>query len=206
MQITGVPLILKYLAEYSAKKHEKLGKKRSQDLMQSGSEGESMLRLGSTQLSMRQIMKVAVWISLCSVLVLAHNVTYARELSQSASVWLPLLPNGEDGGGGDDGGGEPISAWAIFADTQWKTSSASIKRDAQGGHHLGYLYYEATDDEDAPTYGVYLYCASQCEEGANWNGVSFGERVTEIQVALTPDNQPRVLYRTSASEATGHDY
>lgn len=83
---------------------------------------------------------------------------------------------------------------AFFVETNWKTNSASIAIDAQGGNHLAYAYYEAVAD-GAPTSGVYLYCASDCDKEANWSGVAMGEGVKEIQVALTPQGQPRVLYR-----------
>jgi hypothetical protein len=71
--------------------------------------------------------------------------------------------------------------------------------------HLGYLYYQAVE-ENAPTYGVYLYCAGECQNTANWNGVALGEVVNEIQVAVTPNGEPRVLYRQSSTEGNGNDY
>ena len=43
---------------------------------------------------------------------------------------------------------------AFFAENQWKTSSASVAVDAQGGIHLAYYYYEPQDGE-SPTSAVY---------------------------------------------------
>src|SRR5687767_2361577 len=58
---------------------------------------------------------------------------------------------------------------AFFVDMRYKTSNASIQVDAAGGMHLAYDYYESVDSS-APTYGVYFYCATACEDEANWSG------------------------------------
>jgi hypothetical protein len=84
--------------------------------------------------------------------------------------------------------------WARFADTRWNTNSASIALDAEGGIHLAYHYYEAVGD-GAPTHGVYAYCAAACDGAANWQSVALGEQVNEIQLELTADGRPRLLYR-----------
>ena len=94
----------------------------------------------------------------------------------------------------------------LFIDTQYKTSNASIQVDAQGGMHLAYYYYEPAI-ENRPTYGVYFYCQSDCENISNWNGVGMGELVNEIQLQLTPAGQPRIIYRTpSQVRPSGVDY
>lgn len=182
------------------------------------------------------IRQVTYWIALVCLsltLFLPIEAAKANDDAGSSSIWIPFVESGKvddgnhgggDHGGGDNGGGgngggdhgggdnpppppPGLEAWAIFADTEWKTSNASAVTDADGGMHLGYLYYEAVDQgENAPTYGVYLYCASDCEDGANWNGVGFGNHVTEIQVALTPNGEPRVLYRQVAGERNGNDF
>jgi hypothetical protein len=94
---------------------------------------------------------------------------------------------------------------AFFVDEQYKTSSASIQIDSEAGSHLAYHYYNAVA-EGIPTYGVYLYCATACENEANWTGVSFGEQVNEVQLKLTPTGQPRILYRTRATDEDRNDY
>ncbi len=95
---------------------------------------------------------------------------------------------------------------AIFVDTQWKTSSASMAVDAQGGLHMAYYYYEPSGGQ-SPTAAVYLYCPTLCESGDNWHGVSMGEGVSEVQVALTAAGQPRMLYRTTSTvQSGGNDY
>lgn len=98
----------------------------------------------------------------------------------------------------------PAAPKALFAETQWKTSSVDIASDAQNGTHLVYAYYEAAN-MNAPTTGVYLYCASDCEQDANWHGVAMGAQVKEIQIDLTPQGQPRILYR-SVGANNGNDF
>ena len=99
----------------------------------------------------------------------------------------------------------PVKA-DLFIDTQYKTSSASIQVDGQGGMHLAYYYYEAAG-AGKPTYGVYLYCAAACEKSTSWTGVGMGELVNEIQLNLTPSGQPRVIFRTASQvRSTGNDY
>jgi hypothetical protein len=94
---------------------------------------------------------------------------------------------------------------AFFVDMQYKTSNANIQVDAAGGMHLAYDYYESVD-ANAPTSGVYLYCATACEDGANWSGVMFGEQVNEVQLKLTPAAQPRVLFRSRAIDEDRNDF
>lgn len=93
---------------------------------------------------------------------------------------------------------------AFFVDVEWKTSSASTVVDGQGGLHFAYLYYEGVG-EGIPTYGVYAYCPQSCDETGNWTTVGMGERVNEIQLALTSDGRPRILYRV-ANGANGFDF
>lgn len=83
----------------------------------------------------------------------------------------------------------------FFVDTQWRTSSASLETDTKGGNHLAFLYYHGLA-ENVPNSGAYFFCASGCDKPANWQGVRLGEEVNEIQLALTPQGNPRVLYRT----------
>ncbi|MAT99734.1 MAG: hypothetical protein CL608_21550 [Anaerolineaceae bacterium] len=95
---------------------------------------------------------------------------------------------------------------SFFVDDQFKTSSAGIQVDAQGGMHLVYYYYEPAI-ENRPTNGVYLYCPGGCEKPASWSGVAMGELVNEIQLQLTPAGQPRIVFRTlSQARPNGNDY
>ncbi|MEZ4558516.1 MAG: hypothetical protein R2854_19155 [Caldilineaceae bacterium] len=101
----------------------------------------------------------------------------------------------------------------VFVDTRWKTSNAAIQVDNRGALHVAYYYYEPQygpdpDGASNPTGAVYLTCAARCDDGANWAGVSLGERVNEVQLALTADGRPRLLYRTWESTVftDGRDY
>lgn len=100
----------------------------------------------------------------------------------------------------------PVARPAIFVDTQWKTSSAGMAVDAQGGLHMAYRYYEPNDGQ-SPTGAVYVTCPAACEVESNWAGVSMGEAVSEVQLALTTAGQPRLLYRTTSTvQNGGNDY
>lgn len=94
---------------------------------------------------------------------------------------------------------EPQQPIGFFADTQWRTASASIATDAQGGKHLAYVYYQGLA-EGVPNHGVYRYCARDCDTLSNWQGVGLGQEVNEIQLALTPQGRPRLLYRTRSGD------
>src|SRR5690606_4179336 len=149
------------------------------------------LRRFAQSYSIRQILFLTALVCFASAFFVPFEVTKASDEAGSSSIWIPLvesgrLDNGGDNGGGGNGGSNPppppppptSSAWAFFADTGWKTSSASVATDAKGGMHMAYLYYEPVGD-DAPTYGVYLYCASKCEDTNNWNGIGIGDVVNE---------------------------
>ena len=98
----------------------------------------------------------------------------------------------------------PASRQAIFASGEWKTSSASVKVDPQGGLHLGYYFYEPSNGQ-APTAAAYRYCAGQCDNAANWQTVRLAEDrvVLEVQLALTAAGQPRLLIRASSTVLAG---
>jgi hypothetical protein len=94
--------------------------------------------------------------------------------------------------------------WAHFANGQWNTNSASIAVDGNGGIHLAYHFYESVGD-NAPTHAVYAFCAAACEQAANWASVALGEVVNEIQLELTADGRPRLLYRVPTLD-TGNTF
>ena len=97
----------------------------------------------------------------------------------------------------------PSSA-GLFMETEWRTSSASLKVDQQGGQHVGYYYYEGMHD-NAPNYAVYAYCASQCEKSEQWQRVNLAQDrdVIEVQLALTKAGQPRMLIRADSTVYSG---
>ena len=97
---------------------------------------------------------------------------------------------------------------ALFLETNWRTSSASIQVDQNGGMHVAYYYYEAMHD-GAPNWAVYASCTSQCEKSEAWQRVNLAEDrdVVEVQLALTNAGQPRMLIRVESNVFTGgRDY
>ncbi|HYN87213.1 MAG TPA: hypothetical protein VER55_01725, partial [Ardenticatenaceae bacterium] len=112
---------------------------------------------------------------------------------------LPIQLTGGSAGSAD------TSVSSVFMDSEWKTSSASVAVDPKGGMHMAFYYYEPQAGE-APTGAGYQFCARNCENGANWRGVRIGEAVNEVQLALTPDGKPRVLYRATSEGGLGDDF
>lgn len=97
---------------------------------------------------------------------------------------------------------------ALFLESEWRTSSASLQKDNRGGLHVGYYFYEAQND-NAPNYAVYAYCNSSCETVTNWTKVKLAEErdVLEVQLTLTSAGQPRLLIRAvSTVYPDGKDY
>lgn len=98
----------------------------------------------------------------------------------------------------------PVSG-AFFVEPDTKTGSAAIAIDGAGGSHLAYAYYLPAAEHPA---AVYLYCPPgvDCTQGG-WSGVSMGDGVNEVQLALTSAGQPRLLFRTySATSGYDNDY
>jgi hypothetical protein len=129
------------------------------------------------------------------------------EETKSHAVYLPVVQRGIVGKPTATATPKPTSSptetatptppvvTAFFADTQWRTSSNSLATDGQGGIHLAYVYYNGLA-ENVPNSGVYQVCASNCDQPAQWKGVRLGEEVDEIQLRLTPEGRPRILFRT----------
>jgi hypothetical protein len=151
---------------------------------------------------------LAVWLALAGVLVLANAqrqpIVRAGDANDYA-IFLPVLvkntqdnvpPTPPPGNSGPN---------AFFVDDQYRSNSASIAVDAGGGMHVAYVYYQAAND-NAPTYGVYLYCPADCTNFDNWGGVGMGDLVTEIQLELTANGKPRILYRSFGSENSNDFY
>lgn len=92
----------------------------------------------------------------------------------------------------------------LFVTTTWKTSSASVQVDTNGGLHMGYYFYEPQDGT-APNHAVYRHCASQCGNSANWQEVALlpDRDVREVQLELTSGGQPRLLMVAASTVYTG---
>lgn len=95
---------------------------------------------------------------------------------------------------------------AIFVDTQYKTSNASIAIDGSGQKHRAF-YYDEANTSGAPSYAVYESCTNACENSNNWKGMAFAENVNEVQLELDPTGKPHLLIRTdSSTTANGYEY
>ena len=133
------------------------------------------------------------------------SVALAEQAASTPALYLPLVVGANSGATTPTKTPTPTSTTtpaqkaAFFATMQWKTSRSAIATDAAGGIHLAYTFYEAVAP-NAPTSGVYLYCAQACSNGESWSGVSMGELVKDIQLALTPQGRPRILYRTDTAD------
>ncbi|HRW10710.1 MAG TPA: hypothetical protein P5121_36665 [Caldilineaceae bacterium] len=93
---------------------------------------------------------------------------------------------------------------ALFLEDAWRTSSAALKQDNNGGLHVGYYYYEGQHD-GAPNYAVYAYCPADCGEPSHWAKVNLAEDrdVLEVQLALTSSGHPRLLIRADSTVYPG---
>jgi hypothetical protein len=157
--------------------------------------------------TIRQLIYLSAFLVFAVALLLPLGIARAED-EAVFSLWIPATRNGNSDNGGNGGNNppppppppppaEPV-AWRFFADPQWNTNSASMVTDAKGGIHLAYHYYEAAGD-GAPRHGVYEYCPSACDKTENWKSLAIGENVNEIQLELTPEGNPRLLYRVSSS-------
>jgi hypothetical protein len=99
----------------------------------------------------------------------------------------------------------PDERGGVFATRDVQTTSAAAAVDANGGMHFAYVGY-APMEQHPPAY--YAYCAptSSCIDPASWRSVTIGQDVEEVQLALTPAGQPRLLYRSLAADSSVRTY
>lgn len=97
----------------------------------------------------------------------------------------------------------PPAPAALFMEPETKTGTGNLMADGQGGLHSAYVYVLPYAEHPR---AIYRYCApgKDCSQNANWAGVALADYVDEVQLALTPAGQPRLLIRTRA-EASGYD-
>lgn len=89
----------------------------------------------------------------------------------------------------------------IFLDRTVKTASAATTIDANGGYHAAYVHYVPEVEKPQAVYG---YCTgTACNNKANWREVKLAENPREVQLAVTPLGQPRLLIVTSSTLYTG---
>ncbi|HWQ14453.1 MAG TPA: hypothetical protein VNL77_16755 [Roseiflexaceae bacterium] len=122
-------------------------------------------------------------------------------------IYLPLAAGGkgpgQPGDPGQPGNPGPVTRGAFFFNREAKNNSADVAIDAAGGMHAAYAYFTA-HVEHPPA--VYTYCpgpASACATPAGWSAVQLGDLANEVQLALTPAGQPRLLIVTSSTVFPG---
>ena len=121
---------------------------------------------------------------------------------RSTNLYLPLVMRG-----GPPVPPPPPARGALYIDKTVKAASAASAVDASGGMHAAYRHF-IPDAERPPA--VYAYCpppADQCGDPARWKTVKLADLVQEVQLALTPAGQPRLLIvATSTVHNGGKDY
>ena len=76
----------------------------------------------------------------------------------------------------------------VFVTRDVQTNSASAAVDAQGGMHTAYAGYSSANRS-----AFYAFCAGTCTDPAQWKSVALANNVDAVQLALTPQGQPRML-------------
>lgn len=82
---------------------------------------------------------------------------------------------------------------ALYLSKAIKTASASSEVDAAGGMHAAFVHFVPLADHPAAVYGVCSPGGDRCGSAANWQFVQLTDRAEEVQLALTPAGQPRLL-------------
>jgi hypothetical protein len=99
----------------------------------------------------------------------------------------------------------------FFTHREYLTYNAATAVDAQGGIHLAFSVSDEKHEQD-PTGqpALYTYCpgpASACADPSKWSTlVNLGERVNQVQIAVTPDGRPRTLVRQDRTDQNWSDY
>lgn len=147
-------------------------------------------------------LRTSNWLIIAACLGLAFAFTLRPARAQGPTVFLPLVVKS---GGTTQPPPQPVQG-AFFVEPNTRTANAAIAVDKQGGMHLAYSYF--LPDTENPA-AVYRYCSqpANCATLANWPGVQMLNFVNEVQLALTPSGQPRLLVRTNSTSASpGDDY
>lgn len=155
--------------------------------------------------------RVLLAVSACLTLV-ASSLTLAAPLAQQpgpTSVYLPLIRGGQGAGDPD----APVTPTPVpdqraarFLEPTIKHASAALALDSAGGMHAAYAHFLPTAENPR---AVYTYCTvgpAGCGSAASWQSVALGERVREVQLALTAQAQPRLLIVSDEPEQGGQLY
>lgn len=101
----------------------------------------------------------------------------------------------------------PVRGGAYFFATDVKTNDAAVAVDPSGGLHVAFKTFVAGVEQPAAYYG---YCPgapiADCAKAGGWTYTSFGSAVDEVQLALTADGRPRILFREGKAGTTFYNY
>ncbi|HMQ35730.1 MAG TPA: hypothetical protein PKD53_33805, partial [Chloroflexaceae bacterium] len=114
--------------------------------------------------------------------------------AQLARVYLPVIVT-HAGATPPSPAPGPSPRGGLFLNTASWNYNATIAVDRAGGLHAAYFATGETPDGVRPAY--YAYCPAQpagaCLQRAGWRQVALAEGADDVQIALTPAGQPRVL-------------
>lgn len=133
--------------------------------------------------------------------------------AEPTTLYLPMLRGGSapaeqpQNPGNPPVDPQPVANSAHFFSTQVKTNDADIAVDAAGGVHVAFKTFVAEVEHPAAYYG---YCANtpagSCATEAGWRYVSFGDRVDQVELALSPAGQPRIFFRMRDEATTSYNH
>lgn len=121
------------------------------------------------------------------------------------TTYLPGISTvGRRGNSGENTAGR---SGAYLFTTEVKTNDAAMVVDARGGLHVAFKTFVAEVEHPTAYYG---YCPgtplADCAKAAGWTYTSFGDRVDEVQLALSPAGKPRLLWRQRQESSLNYDY
>ncbi len=122
----------------------------------------------------------------------------AEEPPQNHQVYLPIVIRS-----GGPVTPPPPAESKFFVEPDKKIGSAGLAIDQNGGMHLAYAH--RVPDNEHPQ-AVYAYCppAAACANPQSWARLALPtDRVNEVQLAVTPAGQPRLLIRANSTVYTG---
>ncbi|HET9222866.1 MAG TPA: hypothetical protein VFO07_10200 [Roseiflexaceae bacterium] len=99
----------------------------------------------------------------------------------------------------------------FFTHRDYLMYNAATAVDANGGIHLAFNVSDEKHEEN-PTGepALYTYCpgpATACTDPSKWSTlVSLTERVTQVQIAVTPDGRPRLLVGRARTDQNWTEY
>jgi hypothetical protein len=136
---------------------------------------------------------------LLALLFILPSLAAPAQPSAQQYVYVPLVMKG--GTSPNPPPPPPPAQGGVFTTRDTQTTGAGAAVDAQGGMHFAYIAY--TPLEQNPR-AYYAYCpgipASACADPASWRIVTLSQRVDEVQIALSPAGQPRLLIRSIADD------